>query len=65
MAQEDEVINTTSGHEIRASVKSFLVMLDPGSLFFYFLFISSPFILAVMEMFQHYLKMTPVLLDLH
>lgn len=35
-AQKGEVINTKSGHRIRASVKISLVMLDPVSFFFYF-----------------------------
>lgn len=35
-AQKGEVINTKSGHQIRASVKISLVMLDPVCLFYYF-----------------------------
>lgn len=34
-AQKDEVINTKSGHEIRASVQSFLVMLCLLFLFYF------------------------------
>lgn len=34
-AQKGEVINTKSGHQIRASVKISLVKLDPVSFFFF------------------------------
>lgn len=33
-AQKDEVINTKSGHQIRASVTSFHVMLEPMCFYF-------------------------------
>lgn len=52
-AQKGEVINTKSGHQIRASVKISLVMLDPVSFFF----LIKPSVLPViLELFQHCLK---------
>lgn len=49
-AQKGEVINTQSGHQIRASVKISLVMLDPV---FFFIFLIKPSVLPVIkELFQ-------------
>lgn len=54
-AQKGEVINTQSGHQIRASVKISLVMLDP--VFFFFIFLIKPSVLPVIkELFQLCLK---------
>lgn len=56
-AQKGEVINTQSGHQIRASVKISLVMLDPVFFFFFFFFLIKPSVLPVIkELFRLCLK---------